>query len=613
MLLRLPDEILFQVGVQLDLRDVVAVASTCSQLHALLMTNDVFWSLKLRAAFDTTAVDPNTSSATAVPAVDVLAQRKLLASDQEHNMTLLYSTHAGAWGRSPATALSSSFNYATVPAAPVPAAASTTTPRRPRTMLEEYKLRYRLFLLNSPEARRRYASVDFRLQAREDVVSSAIRLLREHERKNYGILAASQLFSVTIFDQLVPGTFPMLQVPRLPSPSAFTMKPNAYILQQRIDMLRVIFGQRLSCASQTADVRELQAIVYDSSHFPLFTTAASTAATAVHRGLPPKRLSDSAWADIDILCDSSVVPRFDTLLAIINFFVYHSEENATVRDGLLPFFNTPPASADFNFKDKDTFDFPRDWTGLYSYLAFWDFDSIRRFAGLAAADVASSAGADAIDISDAPLTTLPDAAEGETVTADASTDDATAAATAAAADDKRSTSSRSDSKPTSSESLASDSPLSLRDPGLNRGSNHLSLFTASTLYPAPSVPQPPTVAKIQDQFDGFQEFLADLPAIHGPISFVGRGRDRYSYITYSTLAPLDACYGLPGFARFGMRKEYTYSDSDSVPADEDEVVWEYNGVYIPGAKILLGRWRDGTDPSVTNAVEGPFMFFADEL
>ncbi|KAK7206106.1 hypothetical protein BZA70DRAFT_275696 [Myxozyma melibiosi] len=166
------------------------------------------------------------------------------------------------------------------------------------------------------------------------------------------------------------------------------------------------------------------------------------------------------------------------------------------------------------------------------------------------------------------------------------------------------TSTSSSAMPDPAAASPSSPPAYTRPHGGARGARHPSIPQSTTAAPASS-------AKIVDQFDGMQIMQADLPPIHGPVSFVGRGRDRYDYITYSTLTPLDPCYGLPGFARFGMRKEYIQSDSDSGSDDGEGVVWEYNGVYIPGPKIMLGRWRDGSDPSTTNAVEGPFMFFAE--
>lgn len=549
-------------------------------------------------------------------------------------MRLIFDVHGGlgSQARFSKSSYSTSYNYATVHtdsgrrsaspsesanSSPSPGPSSSfsnqilsksqprcvrTTKRRPRTPFEEFKRRARLFLKNGAESRARYADFQYRLSVREEVVTLALRLLRENSTRNFSIIAQSQLFSAIIFDQLLPGTVPVVHIDKLPSPSAYTLKPNAYILQQRIDMLRVVFGQHLIRAPQTFDLREMQAVVYDSSRFPLFTTPTETAqsrsgAGSMYRAVGPQRLPDSAWSDIDASCTTSVVPRFDVLISIINFFVHHSERTATVREGLLPFFNTPPEAADFTFTDGDTFDFPKDWTGLYGYLAFWDFDVLRRTSGARTENKNTTA---VPDPRFKPATaSLPGYAPlpGSSSSSPAMPDPATVP---------------------SVEALPFSSPSPTQITGYH-GASHPSVSQTPSAtgpsshpsYPSQKPERPSSSAKIVDQFDGMQIMQVDLPPIHGPVSFVGRGRDRYDYITYSTLIPLDACYGLPGFARFGMRKEYILTDSDGGSDDGEGVVWEYNGVYIPGPKIMLGRWRDGSDPSVSNAVEGPFMFFAE--
>ncbi|KAJ8097541.1 hypothetical protein POJ06DRAFT_261654 [Lipomyces tetrasporus] len=607
MLLSLPDELLLQVVVLLDLPDIVNLSLLCKDFYTLIIHNEALWRAILRKTFDLIAFRERSPSSPPRSATDLAA--RLIGVSHEDHLALIYNLHGGigtSAGRSSSAVSSSS------------SVSLSSSLRKPTSALNEMKRRFRLFLRNGPASRSKYANLQYRLRIREQVVSYAVQLLQEHEHSNFNVLAESHLFSAIVFDQLLPGTIPALQLERLPSAAAYTLKPNAFFLQQRIDMLRLVFGQRLACSPLPYDLREMQTIVYDSSRFPLFTTTAATSvnragAASIARPLGPRKLPDSAWADIDVLCDSTVVPRFDVLLAIINFFVYNCDRNAMVREGLLPFFNTPPDAADFNFKGGETFDFPRDWTGIYGYLAFWDFDLLRRASAGAAATAGPPSNASPVaDMRFIPATTaVPSgSAAGSEIGPEPSTPGSTPRPnlrqnpymhpSVVAASSSASATPTSDEPSSTSPALAQ-----------TQSRESLEALSGNSRTTAPTVLRDSATVKLQDQFDGFQVMETDCPSIHGPISFMGRGRDRFDYITYATLAPFDPCYGLPGFARFGMRKEYVRSDYSA--EDEDEVVWEYNGVYIPGPKIILGRWRDGTDVSQTNAVEGPFMFFADEL
>ncbi|KAK9333517.1 hypothetical protein V1520DRAFT_270356 [Lipomyces starkeyi] len=602
MLLSLPEELLLQILVLLDLPDVINLSLLCKDAHTLVAHNEALWRALLRKKFDAIVFREGNRQSPPRSVTDIKAQQRLLSVSHEDQLTLIYNLHGG---------IGASASRSSSPAISAAAATSSSwysTNRKLASGLDEMKRRFRLFLRNGPASRSKYAHPQYRLRMRELVVSYSLQLLREHEHNNFNVLASSQLFSAIIFDQLLPGTIPALQLERLPSAAAYSLKPNAFFLQQRVDMLRLIFGQRLACSPLPYDLREMQTIAYDSSRFPLFTTHSSTSTNragglSIVRNPGPRRLPDSAWADIDILCDGTVVPRFDVLLAIINFFVYNSDRSAMLREGFLPFFNTPPDAADFNFKGGDTFDFPRDWTGIYGYLAFWDFDLLRRAsAGSGATATAASHTSPVFDTRFTPATSTPPSGstDGTEVSQVLTTPGTNLPPTpflhpSIAAASSSSSAVLSSTEPTSS-------PQTL--PQTQGPENSL----ASVENAGNSAPRG---AKLQDQFDGFQVMETDVPSIHGPVSFIGRGHDRFDYVTYATLAPFDPCYGLSGFARFGMRKEYVRSEYSG--EEEEEVVWEYNGVYIPGPKIILGRWRDGTDVSQTNAVEGPFMFFADEL
>ncbi|KAK9352493.1 hypothetical protein V1523DRAFT_413887 [Lipomyces doorenjongii] len=605
MLLSLPDELLLQILVLLDLPDVINLSLLCKDAHTLVAHNEALWRAFLRQKFDFIVFRESNPRSPPRSVTDLAAHQRLLSVSHEDHLALIYNLHHGigtSAGRSSSPTIS-----AAAAAATTSSLSSSSPNRKLASALDEMKRRFRLFLRNGPASRSKYAHPQYRLRMRELVVSYSLKLLREHENNNFNVLASSQLFSAIIFDQLLPGTIPALQLERLPSAAAYSLKPNAFFLQQRVDMLRLIFGQRLACSPLPYDLREMQTIAYDSSRFPLFTTDSSAStnragALSIVRNPGPRRLPDSAWADIDILCDSTVVPRFDVLLAIINFFVYNSDGNSMLREGFLPFFNTPPDAADFNFKGGDTFDFPRDWTGIYGYLAFWDFDLLRR-ASAGASHFSAVADTRFTPATAAPHSGSADESEVNQVQGTPGTNLPPTPylhPSIAAASSSSSSVLSSTEPPSSSQTLPQAQwPGSLLASVENAGNS------------APRGARDPATVKLQDQFDGFQVMETDVPSIHGPVSFIGRGRDRFDYVTYATLAPFDPCYGLSGFARFGMRKEYVRSEYSA--EEEDEVVWEYNGVYIPGPKIIVGRWRDGSDISQTNAVEGPFMFFADEL
>ncbi|KAK9468852.1 hypothetical protein V1512DRAFT_258070 [Lipomyces arxii] len=581
MLLGLPDELLREVLFSLDLQDLLNFSVTSKTARAFVIRNDAVWKALMLKTFDKPALTQVITSQH-----DATADQRLLSTEQHDQLALLMSIHGNLGGTRAQGSSVPASTSSSVLTHHIPSSAA-----RKNSSLREFKRRLKLFLKNGSESRAKYVNSQYRLKVRDQIVSYAIQLLCEHRNKNYNVLAQSQLFSAVIFDQFVPGTIPSLQMEKLPSATAYTLKVSAHILQQRIDMLRLVFGQRLPCSSLANNLGDLQAVAYDSTNFPLFSRAESTETNRAGAGVTNRRatrLSDSAWTDIDVLCDTSVIPNFDVLLAIINFFAHYSDRLSIVRDGLLPFFNSPPDAGDFNFTETDTFQFPRDWTGAYGYLAFWDFDLLRRATSVSPAERMRTQQAQSV--------------AGETV---------------------RSGSMSDHHYPHHHHHHPSTMPSSgtqLTETHGRSSTSPLDLTPASTVTPSSSAALPPTSmhhlpnvqnSSFQDQFDGFQVMETDVPPISGPVSFMGRGRDRFDYVTYATLSPLDSCYGLPGFARFGMRKEYVRSEASG--EEEDEVVWEYNGVYIPGSKILLGRWRDGTDVSQTDAVEGPFIFYADEL
>ncbi|KAK9479183.1 hypothetical protein V1514DRAFT_328691 [Lipomyces japonicus] len=525
MLLELPHEVLSSIFASCSPTDVLAASATCNYLRSFVLNNEVLWRELMRAVFDDDGDDGDNA----------------ILQDQQ-------IVHVRAF--------------------------------------EEFKRRTVLLLRNGPNCRSQYASAEYRARVQDDLVRLAIRLLANHACRNYDILAKSQLFSAVVFDQFLPGTLPALYIDRAWHPS--TLPPATIGLhQQPVDMLRLVFGHRMGLAPLTHSISDIQAMVYNSNRFPLFATtrpeighldAGSIFTHGKRRRLDQQQdtLPDSAWSDQNfaLLKDPArMMPNFATLVAILNFFVHHIDHTPMVRQGLWPFFNTPPDGDDLSFKNCTdlsslSFEMLPDWTGLYGYLAFWDFDLLRR-TGTASSrrhvqiDDAESTTAD-ITMTTTTTTTIP-------------------------------------TIPTT---------VSIRPFSQSREGQDIRYAT------------------MPDVFDCMQVMEIDIPAVSGPACFIIHGRDKLDYVAKALIVPLEPCFGLPGFARFGMRKQYVRVMDDDLNTaggrdfmnpdayeddDEDEVVWEYNGVFIAGSKIILGRWRDGNDTGSDDAVEGPFIFFADEL
>ncbi|KAK9471293.1 uncharacterized protein V1510DRAFT_368202 [Dipodascopsis tothii] len=621
MLEALPAELSAEVLTHVPLPDVLEFSTTCRKARQFVLDNELLWRHFFGEFFDPVLV-PTAGDAL----VDALPATR--------PATYHFSTRPDAPGSAP---LRHGGPAATDAAADAAAAYYFKKRLAVGSVFAELKLRVELVMHNGPRARAQFATAAYRLAVREQVVDVALAMLREHVHKNFDLLSRSQLVSAVLFNQFLPGTLPSVDVEQAPSPTLSGGGPRAYVLVQKINLLRLIFAQRLSHCPVPMPLVDIQKAVYDSSRYPLFTNTPydspdlSDSSAAPPAGAADGRtrgdaaepvapaapaLSDSAFVDPDALFDPHLRPRFDTLFALMNFFVHYFERSSRIRDGLLPFFNTVPEPHDMDFRSRFSpqsslpeFDFPKDWTGIYAYLTFWDFDLLQRSIQL-------------------------DPARSQNASRDAFAAAAQAAAAAAAA--ARST------NPPSSGSFGELAPGSFGVPSLasppstatqpsshaaTRGPYHQAAI--STLSQMGSLAAAPavmfenglqaghgnthlSVAPVHnDQFDGFQVMETSLPTVNGPVSFSGRGRDRFDYTTNIIVSPLKPVFGLPGLARVSMRKEYVRSEASA--DEDDEVIWEYNGIYVPGPKIILGRWRDGSEQDGVRAVEGPFVFFADEL
>lgn len=73
----------------------------------------------------------------------------------------------------------------------------------------------------------------------------------------------------------------------------------------------------------------------------------------------------------------------------------------------------------------------------------------------------------------------------------------------------------------------------------------------------------------------------------GNIQFSGNGVDLDDdFYALGWLNPLPAQYGIPGWQRITFMKHFM-DDFDQVDQDN---LWAYEGVVLPGGRIILGRW-----------------------
>ncbi|KAI5251286.1 hypothetical protein E4T42_04468 [Aureobasidium subglaciale] len=95
-----------------------------------------------------------------------------------------------------------------------------------------------------------------------------------------------------------------------------------------------------------------------------------------------------------------------------------------------------------------------------------------------------------------------------------------------------------------------------------------------------------------------------VPATPVSFSFKGDGEDANEpFLASGFFNPLPPQHGIPGWHRMTMMKYWR--DEDGV-IDEDSL-WAYEGVVLPGSMVMLGRWwhPSGGDDAYT----GPFIFW----
>ncbi|OAK98834.1 hypothetical protein IQ06DRAFT_327330 [Phaeosphaeriaceae sp. SRC1lsM3a] len=94
----------------------------------------------------------------------------------------------------------------------------------------------------------------------------------------------------------------------------------------------------------------------------------------------------------------------------------------------------------------------------------------------------------------------------------------------------------------------------------------------------------------------------------GNIQFSGNGVDLDDdFYALGWLNPLPAQYGIPGWQRITFMKHFM-DDFDQVDQDN---LWAYEGVVLPGGRIILGRWWHAEGGvNMENDYNGPFILWA---
>ena len=88
--------------------------------------------------------------------------------------------------------------------------------------------------------------------------------------------------------------------------------------------------------------------------------------------------------------------------------------------------------------------------------------------------------------------------------------------------------------------------------------------------------------------------------------FVGQGFDDVEHFEMEGwLNPLPPQNGIPGWKRVTMMKFFRESD-DTI---DMEALWAYEGIMIPGGKIMIGRWWCPTDGTGPQMYSGPFILW----
>jgi hypothetical protein len=75
------------------------------------------------------------------------------------------------------------------------------------------------------------------------------------------------------------------------------------------------------------------------------------------------------------------------------------------------------------------------------------------------------------------------------------------------------------------------------------------------------------------------------------------------------LNPLPMQHGVPGWMRVTMMKYFVEEGEHEEEIIDTEALWAYEGVMMPGGKIVVGRWWCPTDGNGARMYSGPFILW----
>ncbi|KAJ9647878.1 hypothetical protein H2199_001654 [Coniosporium tulheliwenetii] len=118
-----------------------------------------------------------------------------------------------------------------------------------------------------------------------------------------------------------------------------------------------------------------------------------------------------------------------------------------------------------------------------------------------------------------------------------------------------------------------------------------------------SLPKPTSSVKTRTQHRSRTLPIGDPRSIY----FNGDGYDDEDFYSAGWLNPLPWQNDIPGWQRMTMMK--FFFDSQGRP--DEEALWAYEGVVLPGGQIMVGRWWSPDDTALTskNMYSGPFVFW----
>ncbi|KAF2431155.1 hypothetical protein EJ08DRAFT_660302 [Tothia fuscella] len=136
--------------------------------------------------------------------------------------------------------------------------------------------------------------------------------------------------------------------------------------------------------------------------------------------------------------------------------------------------------------------------------------------------------------------------------------------------------------------------------------NHLKSITYRDYAPAPPSAPPTTRAQ-----RGAPPPAPVTVPVGGDLRFEGKGYDEEDFYSAGWINPLPPQEGIPGWKRMTMMK-YFLDDNGQFDL---AALWAYEGIVLPGAQIIVGRWWSADyDPAGNpmppqNQYSGPFILW----